>query len=516
MDLFKQLNSSSGPLFQKFPTLSAKLEENGITVIDILASQSSSSSYKLQILAKKIGRSIRELEEYTHLLEKEVCNSLNQKDLKRNTNTANLHLSTGLDILDKKLGGGIPKGQLTEIFGESGSGKSQFLLQLCANTIRSNPLAQCIYIATESPFESRRLANMSADIDQDLEKSFMERIFCIYCQDLEHQDHVIFTQLPTLLSHYKGKINTVIIDSVSHHLRREEGVSNVSYLNNIIKNQESYLKDVNGYSEIKEKNRRQLGYFFKSSPKHRRKISKAYYISSLYRHLSRLARDYNTAIVSANQVSDHAQTKFSDSSKFFSSSLDLDYQIGQISGWDARTIYEHHEGFVHQHPCKNLTDDINMLAALNPSEGPHKYRKLTKDNDDALYLERKDLRRREMIETFNCKNIETRKKVPTLGYQWNKLVMHRLLFMKRYAPIIQEINCNKKLLSEEERSFLNDRSNSENYYNSSQCLSGPLSGWRIERYIKVVGTLYEGVKLDNAGKDLKIPFKVEKHGVVSI
>lgn len=516
MDLFKQLNSSSGSLFEKFPTLSAKLEDNGITVVDILASQCSSSNYNLQNLAKKTGRSVRELEEYAHHLEKQVCMSLNLKSLQMNTNISNLHLSTGLEILDKELGGGIPKGQLTEIFGESGSGKSQFLLQLCANTVKSSPWAQCIYIATESPFESRRLANMLVDFDQNLEKAFMDRIFCIYCQDLEHQDHAIFTQLPTLLSHYEGKIDTVIIDSVSHHLRREEAITNASYLNNIIRNQESYLKHVNGYSEIKEKNRRQLGYFFKSSPKHRKKISKTYYISSLYRHLSQLARDFNIAIVSANQVSDHAQTTFSDSSKTCTSSLDLDYQIGQISGWDAKTICEHNVGLVIQPPCKISADHNDILAVMNRSECAHKHRKLAKDNDDALYLERKDLQYREMIETFNRKNVETRKKVPALGYQWSKLIMHRLLFMKRYAPIIQERNCNKKLLSEEERSIDNDRFNSENYYTSLQCLRRLLSGWRIERYIKVVGTLYEGLKLDSNEKDLKIPFKVEKHGVVSI
>lgn len=37
------------------------------------------------------------------------------------------------DRVDKLLGGGIQSGQLTEIFGDSGSGKTQFAMQLSAN-----------------------------------------------------------------------------------------------------------------------------------------------------------------------------------------------------------------------------------------------------------------------------------------------------------------------------------------------------------------------------------------------
>ena len=46
-------------------------------------------------------------------------------------------ISTGLQKLDNFLSGGIPNGVIVDIFGGNGTGKTQLLLQLSINSIKS-------------------------------------------------------------------------------------------------------------------------------------------------------------------------------------------------------------------------------------------------------------------------------------------------------------------------------------------------------------------------------------------
>ena len=73
------------------------------------------------------------------------------------------------------------------------------------------------------------------------------------------------------------------------------------------------------------------------------RTAKLYYICQLYQHLSRLAQDFNIAIVIVNQVSDYS---FESSGSFTEAEageldypLNLDFQTAVSSGWDSRTIY---------------------------------------------------------------------------------------------------------------------------------------------------------------------------------
>src|SRR5690606_29343826 len=65
--------------------------------------------------------------------------------------------------LDAALGGGIPTGRITEFAGESGAGKTQFLLSLCLAVQLPPPRGlarQALYISTESGLSTSRLAQM--------------------------------------------------------------------------------------------------------------------------------------------------------------------------------------------------------------------------------------------------------------------------------------------------------------------------------------------------------------------
>ncbi|HJU13166.1 MAG TPA: ATPase domain-containing protein [Candidatus Nitrosotalea sp.] len=65
-------------------------------------------------------------------------------------------ISTGLAKLDKLLGGGISGGAIYDIFGPSGTGKTQLAMQICANAIRE----KIIYQDTTGTFRPERILQM--------------------------------------------------------------------------------------------------------------------------------------------------------------------------------------------------------------------------------------------------------------------------------------------------------------------------------------------------------------------
>jgi len=86
-------------------------------------------------------------------------------------------IPTGLQKLDKFLRGGIPNGVITDIYGASGTGKTQLLMQICVNAIRNGD--KVLYQDTTGNFrperilEIQRQQNLTFDI---LEKITISRI----------------------------------------------------------------------------------------------------------------------------------------------------------------------------------------------------------------------------------------------------------------------------------------------------------------------------------------------------
>ena len=61
------------------------------------------------------------------------------------------HLSTGVPSMDALFKGGLELGQITEFYGESGTGKTQLCLQLCIYAALDPPFglgARSLYIST--------------------------------------------------------------------------------------------------------------------------------------------------------------------------------------------------------------------------------------------------------------------------------------------------------------------------------------------------------------------------------
>jgi RecA/RadA recombinase len=70
-------------------------------------------------------------------------------------------LSTGSSNLDRFLRGGIRTGIITNIFGESGSGKSQFCFSICANLLKKNEDSKIIFIDTTGNFRPERILDIT-------------------------------------------------------------------------------------------------------------------------------------------------------------------------------------------------------------------------------------------------------------------------------------------------------------------------------------------------------------------
>ena len=81
-------------------------------------------------------------------------------------------ISTGLQKLDKFLGGGIPSNVITDIYGANGTGKTQFLLQISLNTIKNH--GNVLYLDTTGGFRPERILEMQRNLN--LEDNILDKI----------------------------------------------------------------------------------------------------------------------------------------------------------------------------------------------------------------------------------------------------------------------------------------------------------------------------------------------------
>ncbi|KAL8754680.1 MAG: hypothetical protein Q9199_004179 [Rusavskia elegans] len=143
-------------------------------------------------------------------------------------------ISTLDPLLDAALGGGIPTTYITEVTGESGAGKTQFLLSILLTAQLPPPRGlsrPSVYISTEHPLPTSRLAqllrsNLYLSSLPNSTKPSLTRIFSIQTPDLESQDHILAYQLPVLLARHN--IGLIVIDSIAANYRAERSSSSTS------------------------------------------------------------------------------------------------------------------------------------------------------------------------------------------------------------------------------------------------------------------------------------------------
>lgn len=135
-------------------------------------------------------------------------------------------LSTGCSAINSLIRGGIPVNGITEIFGSSGVGKTQFCLQLALQVqlpADKNGLEKgAVYICTEDVFPSKRfhqLANIFKAKHNLMENDVESSVFLKHVPDIQQLQHCLSTELPILLR--KESIGLVVIDSIAGPFRGE-------------------------------------------------------------------------------------------------------------------------------------------------------------------------------------------------------------------------------------------------------------------------------------------------------
>ena len=110
-------------------------------------------------------------------------------------------------ILDQLFGGGIRKGQLVELYGSYGSGKTQICFTLL---VESTGLV--VYVDSEGTFSPKRVKEIAAARNKDL-NDINERL--LYYQPTDWKEQIaVFHQLPDI-----ENIELIIVDSLMAHFR---------------------------------------------------------------------------------------------------------------------------------------------------------------------------------------------------------------------------------------------------------------------------------------------------------
>ncbi|XP_023934763.1 DNA repair protein XRCC3 [Bicyclus anynana] len=121
-------------------------------------------------------------------------------------------LKTGCTAIDNILNGGFRIGTVTEIYGESGVGKTQLVMQIAANCSGEG----CVFICTEDLFPVKRYNQ----IKQNIYRSNAEcNMFIEHLTEAQELISCIRVRLPKLLN--TNKVSAVILDSIAAPFRCE-------------------------------------------------------------------------------------------------------------------------------------------------------------------------------------------------------------------------------------------------------------------------------------------------------
>ncbi|GAB1313222.1 DNA repair protein rhp57 [Madurella fahalii] len=233
-------------------------------------------------------------------------------------------ISTLDPAVDRALGGGIPAGYVTEITGESGAGKTQFLLTLLLSVQLPPPYGlgrPALYISTEAPLSTRRLSQMlSANpLFQRLpasDRPSLDNIISTVTPDLESQDHILSFQVPVEIE--RRRIGLLVLDSVAANYRAEfERSASASSGSNMGARTAELVR--------------------------------------LGMHLRDLAQRHNLVVVVANQVAD----RFSSSSSSSGGSA-----AGAASRTPASSLHNHHHH--HHQPPPRPTQESPLATRSRP------------------------------------------------------------------------------------------------------------------------------------------------------
>ena len=126
-------------------------------------------------------------------------------------------ISTGLQILDEFLSGGIPDGVIVDIFGGSGTGKTQLLLQLSINSIKNG--GNVLYLDTTGGFRPERILEIQKLSEKQF--NFLEKITVSRITNTSEQ-------IKSIKNLTKNDFSLIVIDNVtdlfSYEYKKDESI----------------------------------------------------------------------------------------------------------------------------------------------------------------------------------------------------------------------------------------------------------------------------------------------------
>ncbi|KAH8770126.1 DNA repair protein RAD57 [Diaporthe sp. PMI_573] len=138
-------------------------------------------------------------------------------------------ISTLDPVIDELLDGGIRTGHVTEVAGEAGAGKTQFLLALLLAVQLPPPHGtgrNALYISTEASLSTRRLTQMlnsnsvfKSEAVPLSERPSLDNIISTTTPDLESQEHILTYQVPVEIE--RRNLGLIVLDSVAANYRAE-------------------------------------------------------------------------------------------------------------------------------------------------------------------------------------------------------------------------------------------------------------------------------------------------------
>jgi DNA repair protein RAD57 len=287
-------------LFASYPQTEIDLDEyNGLLRAFELSKITTSDLMVMDHteIAQACSRSATEIRPFLALLYKDIEKSLVLTTASEyNDQGRTGAITTGDAKIDELLGGGVRTGCLTEVTGESATGKSHFLTQLTVTVQLPVNLGglnkSAIYISTESSLETNRLlaiCNSFNTMYPDA-KCSGDRIHYYKCQNQEELEHVLKYQLPIAIKTFDTGL--IVIDSITAHYRAEMN----SNKEDIVQRDHSLIR-----------------------------------LSSSLRQLAQQSLGMNIGIVVANQVSDRFEVVLGIDHE--RDPLLLDHQLRWFSGW---------------------------------------------------------------------------------------------------------------------------------------------------------------------------------------
>ncbi len=130
-------------------------------------------------------------------------------------------ITTCSENLDQLLGGGIETSNITEMYGEFGSGKTQIAHELSV-TVQLPPEkggmeGKALYVDTEGSFRPERIVQMAEGLELD-PKPILQNIIYARAYNTDHQ-MLIIEQAKEVIE--KQNVKLIVVDSVTGHFRSE-------------------------------------------------------------------------------------------------------------------------------------------------------------------------------------------------------------------------------------------------------------------------------------------------------